>query len=131
MSNKSMGNHFEREFCESLYDKGFWVHNLAQNASGQPADVIAARNGEAYLIDCKVCSTNKGFAISRIEDNQYLAMRVWEEKGNKSCYFAIKFEGEIYMIPFAELRAYYGSYYTPDKLRSSLTLNEWLKKVAS
>ena len=55
-SNKQAGNAFERSFCEMLFSKGFWVHNFAQNRDGQPADVIAVRNGIAYLIDCKVCS---------------------------------------------------------------------------
>ena len=55
-NNKKLGNDFESRFCEILYSEGFWVHNLAQNSAGQPADVIAARNGKTYLIDCKVCS---------------------------------------------------------------------------
>ena len=53
MSNKKIGNGFEAEFCEKLFQNGYWVHNLAQNAAGQPADVIAVRNGVAFLIDSK------------------------------------------------------------------------------
>ena len=49
-SNKKLGNLFEREFCEILAQHGFWVHNLTQNANGQPADIIAVRNGQAYLV---------------------------------------------------------------------------------
>ena len=54
MSNKKLGNSFEAELCEILSQHGFWAHNLAQNAAGQPADVIAVKDGEAFLIDCKV-----------------------------------------------------------------------------
>ena len=54
MSNKKIGNDFEAELCEMLSLYGFWCHNLAVKSEGQPADVIAARNGKAYLIDCKV-----------------------------------------------------------------------------
>ena len=82
MSNKKSGNQFESELCEILSMYGFWCHNLAQNSAGQPADVIAVRNREAYLIDCKVCSTNKGFALNRMEENQDLAMNLWNECGN-------------------------------------------------
>ena len=42
-SNKKLGNTFENEFCEMMFMRNFWVHNLAQNKSGQPADVIAVK----------------------------------------------------------------------------------------
>ena len=43
-SNRAVGNAFEQQLCEMLFEYGFWVHNLKQDNSGQPADVIAARN---------------------------------------------------------------------------------------
>lgn len=100
MTNKKIGNSFEAELCEILADNGFWAHNLAQNQAGQPADVLAVRNGKAYLIDCKVCS-GKGFSTSRIEENQTLAMSEWYARGNGVAWFAIKFKNsnEVYMIP--------------------------------
>ncbi len=96
-SNKKLGNLFEREFCEILAQHGFWVHNLTQNANGQPADIIAVRNGQAYLIDCKVCSNDK-FALSRIEENQYFAMNLWEDCGNLPCLFSFKTSEGIYIM---------------------------------
>ena len=97
MSNKKIGNGFEAEFCEKLFQNGYWVHNLAQNAAGQPADVVAVKNGVPYLIDCKVCS-GKVFSVSRIEDNQRMAMLSEDhqslvfdskkiEEAVKFCYF--------------------------------------------
>ena len=62
-TNRKIGNSFETEFCELLFQYGFWCHNIAQNAAGQPADVIAVKNKTAYLIDCKVCSNNRLSAI--------------------------------------------------------------------
>lgn len=104
MTNKKIGNDFESDFCEILFKNGFWTHNLAQNASGQPADVIAARNGKTYLIDCKVCS-NRGFALSRIEENQDLSMELWKDTGNGDGWFALKVEEEIVMIPHFSIKA--------------------------
>ena len=52
-NNKKLGNDFESRFCEILYSEGFWVHNLAQNSAGQPADVIAARNGKTLQSERK------------------------------------------------------------------------------
>lgn len=96
--NKKIGNAFEQKFCEVLYEHGFWAHNLAQNASGQPADIIAARNGITYLIDCKICS-NRRFALSRMEENQDLSMELWESCGNGNGWFAVLIGEEITMLP--------------------------------
>ena len=99
MNNKTLGNSFEQELCEKLSEYGFWVHLLNMNRAGQPADIIAVKNKEAYLIDAKVCSS-RGFALSRVEDNQELAMSLWSERGNGQAWFALQIPtGEIYMIP--------------------------------
>lgn len=50
-NNRKLGNSFEAEFCQMLFDRGFWAHNLAQNNAGQPADVIAVRDKIALLDD--------------------------------------------------------------------------------
>ena len=86
-------------FPEKPSEYGFWVHLLNMNRAGQPADIIAVKNKEAYLIDAKVCSS-RGFALSRVEDNQELAMSLWSECGNGQAWFALQIPtGEIYMIP--------------------------------
>ena len=97
MSNRKLGNSFEQDFCETLAFHGFWAHNLAQNQAGQPADVIAVKNKKAYLIDCKVCS-GKSFPLSRVEENQDLAMSFWKDCGNSEGWFALKINEDIYMI---------------------------------
>ena len=105
-SNKAMGNAFEQEVCEILSKHGFWTHNMAMNKSGQPADIIAVRNKTSYLIDAKVCSS-RGFTLSRMEENQDLAMELWKECGNGQGWFALKVPtGEIYMIPHLNIKAY-------------------------
>ena len=102
MSNKKIGNDFENEFCEILSENGFWVHNFAQNQAGQPADVIAVRDGGSFLIDCKVCITGR-FQLNRIEENQQLAMQHWLDMGNDEAWFALKVNDEILMIPYRRL----------------------------
>lgn len=97
-TNRKMGNSFELEFSELLFEKGFWVHCMTQNQAGQPADVIAVKNGKAYLIDCKVC-VNDVFPFSRIEGNQHTAMRLWRDSGNGYGLFALQLSDKrIYMI---------------------------------
>ena len=117
MNNKTLGNNFEQELCEKLSEYGFWTHNLAMNKAGQPADIIAVRNKIAYLIDAKVCS-NRGFALSRVEENQELSMTLWEEKGNGQGWFALKLPtDEIYMIPHICIQGY-------KQVQSILSFNE-------
>lgn len=130
-NNKKIGNDFESKFCEILYGEGFWVHNLAQNSAGQPADVLAVRNGKAYLIDCKVCSTNGNFSLSRIEENQSLSMQLWEECGNEEGWFAILLpEGQIYMVSnfwMAHYRRNQSSI-REEKIRTvGIPLTKWVK----
>jgi Holliday junction resolvase len=103
-TNKKLGNTFEQEFCEELFKYGFWVHNLAQNQAGQPADVIAVKNKTAYLIDCKVCSRGH-FTFSRIEENQHNAMELWKDSGNGEGWFALKCGGHIFMLPHFTMKA--------------------------
>lgn len=98
MSNKKLGSDFEREFAQILDSHGFWVHLMAQNAAGQPFDVLAARNGKTYPIDCKVC-VNDYFRLDRVEDNQRLSMWKWRERRNKHGWFALKLSnGDIWMV---------------------------------
>lgn len=103
MINKKLGNDFEQELCEILADAGYWVHNFANRKNGQPADIIAVKNGKAYLIDAKVC-THETFPFRRIEDNQQLAMDMWLECGNNLPYFALKAEDEIYMVSWQTIK---------------------------
>lgn len=132
MSNRSDGNKFEQKFCEILFGKGFWVHNLAQNSAGQPADVIAVRNNYAYLIDCKVCKNNK-FPLSRIEDNQHFAMNAWCDSGNGYGWFALLMNDRIYMIShFALLliRQEKRTATEEDIKTFGVTLEEWLNQCS-
>lgn len=132
MSNKKIGNNFESELCEILSMYGFWCHNLAQNSAGQPADVIAIRNGEAYLIDCKVCSTDKGFALNRMEENQDLAMNLWNECGNGQGWFAMKLPtGDIFMVPHFVIKALQNSqsYLSPGVIyEAGKPIEKWVMK---
>lgn len=105
-SNRAVGNAFEQELCDLLFEKGFWVHRLTQDSAGQPADVIAVKNKIAYLIDCKDCSA-KGFDLRRVEENQITSMQLWDECGNGQGWFAIKIPtGDIYMMPLICVMGY-------------------------
>lgn len=126
MSNKKIGNSFEAELCEILSRHGFWAHNLAQNAAGQPADIIAVKNSVAYLIDCKVCS-GKAFSLSRIEDNQQLSMNLWWYCHNGDGWFAVKFGKNIYMITLGRLLNLATKNLTEEFfMQYAQTLDKWL-----
>ena len=99
MINKKLGNDFEQELCQILADSGYWTHNFASRKNGQPADIIAVKNGKAYLIDAKEC-TREIFPLKRMEYNQELSMGLWIECGNIEPYFALKARNEVYMVDY-------------------------------
>lgn len=104
MSNKAAGTKFEKEFAGILADNWFWVHLFQDNRNGQPCDVIAARDGNAYLFDCKDCQGNR-FPLSRMEENQYNAMKLFRLTGNKRGMFVIRYpETGIYLVDFEVLK---------------------------
>ena len=134
-TNKKIGNDFETEFCEMLADRGFWVHNMAMNKSGQPADVIAVKDHIAHLIDCKVVSTNKGFRLNRVEDNQELSMSLWKNCNNGHGWFAIKLpSGEIFLLSHYIVKIFKksnkASISEKDLERYGLTFERWVKYFA-
>lgn len=101
--NRKTGTSFEQRLCISLSGYGFWAHNLAQKAQGQPFDVIAARNGKTYPIDCKVCEHDI-FKLERVEDNQQSSMTLWRDTGNGEGWFALELSNSaVYFISFSNI----------------------------
>ena len=130
MSNKKLGSTFERELAEVLYEHGFWVHLLNANQAGQPADIIAVKNKTAYLIDAKVC-TNGTFPLSRVEENQDMAMTLWKNCGNDEGWFAFKVADEVYMMPHYTVmycKEAQSSLSAKDVATLGKPLREWVKR---
>ena len=126
MSNRSEGNKFERELADILFRNGCWVHLLQQNSAGQPADIIATKNGNCWLIDCKVCSVSK-FALSRVEPNQELAMLVWRQRNGTNGWFALKFGDKVYMLSHGIMTKVRKSYLTEAEVEEcSMKLGDWM-----
>lgn len=103
MSNKAIGNRFEREMSKVLAENGFWCHVMQQNKSGQPADIIAVKGRYHVLIDCKEMSDDR-FEFYRAEENQRLAMNRFQKRGGQVCWFALKLPNdEIRMLSYFHL----------------------------
>lgn len=104
MNNKKLGTLFEREVCELLAAKGYWVHFIVpDNRCAQPFDVIAVKNGVAIAIDCKTSCTEK-FAFSRLEDNQVSAFELWMKCGNEMPLIYVKYNDHICVVPYSDLK---------------------------
>lgn len=133
MTNKKLGNDFENEFAWYLFDRGFFVHRCTQNSAGQPADMIAVKGSRCFLIDCKVC-TGKSFPLSRVEDNQYSAMTLWEARSREFGWFAMKLpKGEVHMLSFPAIRYYISqgvSALTIEEIEKEGTpLSDWVRRI--
>ena len=49
MNNKIIGTAFEKEMCELLANRGYWVHFITpDNRGAQPFDIIAVKDGKAF-----------------------------------------------------------------------------------
>lgn len=133
MNNRLNGMSFEHAFAKKLHDNGFWVHLLTQNVAGQPADVIAVRDGHVWLFDCKDCR-NDSFSLSRIESNQELAMRMFADAAETTPMFALKMSDAVYMLPYRAAltqrnvheRKSLSKYWCQTHL---ITLKEWLSAI--
>ena len=131
-SNRIIGNHFEDDFAETLFEKGFWVHKLQQNQAGQPADIVAVKYRKALLIDCKVC-TNDKFPLSRIEGNQHLAMDLWRESGNGEAWFALKiYDDYVFMLTHKQMSDFMAEGKSTlnaiDIIEYGVPFGKWVKK---
>ena len=81
---------------------------------------------------CKDCET-KFFILSRVEENQYNAMRLFEMTGNNKGMFAVRFPEEtIYLIPYdrmSELKKAGFKRIDATVCRTQgMKLSEWLKE---
>lgn len=107
------------------------THNLAQNSQGQPFDVIAAKSGRTYPIDCKVCEKDI-FRLERVEENQHSAMSLWRQTGNGEGWFALKMtNGEVWFISLEDMeRAMLTrrSLYWSEIKQLGIKLEEWVQK---
>lgn len=133
MSNKQAGTDFENALAKYLSSFGYWVHNMAQNKSGQPADLIAVKDQKALLIDCKDCKTNR-FTFSRIESNQDSAMTLWSMCHNDYGWFALRLlNGSIYMLShrtMSDLRVDKKSLNEEDIKLYGLPVFDWVRSRA-
>jgi Holliday junction resolvase len=101
---KKAGSEFEAEFAAALAAHGYWAHVIVPDATGaQPFDVIAAKDGRAYAFDCKTCQ-DRHFRLGRAEQNQLTAFWLWQRRGNGEGYFAVKHDGEVFLVSASLLR---------------------------
>lgn len=104
VNNKVLGTQFERDICDLLAQKGYWVHFIVPDARGaQPFDIIAVKGGKAIAIDCKTCVANR-FTISRLEDNQIMAFEKWISCGNEMPMIMIKHNDRIHKVLYSDLK---------------------------
>lgn len=132
--NRSVGGGFEQEFAKILADDGFWAHVMQQNKAGQPADIIAVKGKYHTLIDCKVISAEKGFPLSRIEENQRSAMTRFQTRCGESCWFAMRLMDEsVWLMSLGRLLAMEKAgmkRLSEDCIREkALALQNWLEMI--
>lgn len=104
ISNKRIGSAFEREMCDVLAKRGYWVHFMSpDNRGAQPFDLIFVKNGEAFVADCKTCD-RPYLRLDRLEDNQIMAFDRWLSCGNRMPLLFVKYDEKVYRIRYDILK---------------------------
>lgn len=104
MSNKKIGNEIEKEFVKIAYENGYWAHILDTKITGQPFDVIMAKDELAWFLDVKHVADKDYLLHSRIEENQINAFKMLLKRNVMRIGFVIKFENHgWYYLPFYKI----------------------------
>lgn len=90
-NNKELGNDFENELENILGNYSYWVYHTPNKNSGQPCDLILAKNNYIILLDSKHCDKDY-FEFKHIQENQLLCFELNKRKGNTNTGFAIYFK---------------------------------------
>ena len=104
MNNKKLGTEFERDVAKAFKEAGWWVHFITpDNRGAQPFDVIAVKNDEVIIGDCKTSST-KRFNINRLEDNQINAFDYWMRCGNNTPALFVRYLNDVFAVDYTVLK---------------------------
>lgn len=85
---------------------GYWCTLLegSKYSNSQPADIVFAKNGKIWLVDCKTLESKTGrFTIERAEQNQILAYKRFKKCGNKNYFYYILWNNDVYTIPMEDI----------------------------
>ena len=129
-NNKELGNDFENKLERILSNYSYWVYHTPNKNSGQPCDLILAKDNYIVLLDSKHCDKDY-FEFKHIQENQLLCFELNKRKGNINTGFAIYFkplnqwfvmsyDKYTYLTNLLKKRAY------PSELEP---INEYLKSV--
>lgn len=105
-NNKKLGSKFEKDFADFLANQGYWIHYIegAAHTGSQPCDLIAIKNNNPMLIDCKTLNNKNGlFPLNRIEENQRLCYKRWKECGNQDYYLVILWNNNVYFVSLDDI----------------------------
>lgn len=86
------GKKLEKLVCEIAYKNGYFSHNIKNGINGQPFDIVLVKKDKVFLIDTKNVIKGKTFYFKRIENNQWLSMKLLNDKEFYNVGFVINFE---------------------------------------
>ena len=105
MEQIKIGTKSEKSLAKLLRNYGYWNYNMPVKVSGQPCDIVAAKEEKILLIDSKHTAKKPSFTFERIEDNQKSAMDYMINFAHlKNVGFAIFFERDEkwYWMPYVQ-----------------------------
>lgn len=103
-----VGNEAELKIGEFFRSKGYWAHIFGKKITGQPVDIIAARENDVWLVDAKhLRKQETSFDFERIEANQRdtlgYAKYFAKIKNLGFCIYSEKFPKTIFYLSYDKL----------------------------
>lgn len=91
LANEKLGRKTEKEFAAYMHGKGYWAYLLPLTHTGQPFDVIVAKDEKTWFLDIKHVKGKDYILHSRFEANQVNAFRMLSRRGIRRIGFVVKF----------------------------------------
>lgn len=127
MTNKKLGNYWEKECLKLLGNNGFFATKLQEKNMGAPFDLIATKDNVFFAIECKEIEKNSKFVLSRIEPNQRASYKRLLEVNSKNYFFFFKCPDGEYYFDAKDIIL------SKDKsidVKNGKKLENWFKKMA-
>ena len=125
MSNKKLGNDWEKECIDILGANDFFATKLQEREMGAPFDIIATKNNIFYAIEAKEILRGTIFDLNRIESNQRSSYKRLLKVNSKKYFFFFKTEEGNFVI---DAKTIFSLKKKSIDTKSGKNIEEWIAK---
>lgn len=127
MSNKKIGNTWEKECLQILGNNGFFATKLQEKSDGAPFDIVATKDNIFFAIESKEIQNNSKFPISRIEPNQRASYNRLSKVNSNNYFFFFKCPDGNFVLHANDVIC---SELKNIEVKNGIKLENWLKNMS-